>query len=282
MPFEELPRGVGGSTGKIVTANNPIVGSGWKYGPLSIDYAPEGRFVRIHEMLGGKKEGSIVPADYAEIHKDRITSTAESFLSLILDEQFTVEGVEKEALALLNEWRKQPVMDRDTAAPLLYVLLRTQILALLESLPGAPLTKLAKTVDPHLGGEDGMVKLLTVIGGKQWSALSNWAKSRTPEVLPPGYTWERLAKEAFKSAVKMAVDRFGSDVGKWRYGSVHKSAPKHAANAVLSEEQKQRFNAVPLEMGGDADTVQAAGGWEEVVLQSVARWANIGIERGDF
>jgi penicillin amidase len=38
VPFEELPRGEGGETGRIVTANNPIVGKGWKYGPLSIDY----------------------------------------------------------------------------------------------------------------------------------------------------------------------------------------------------------------------------------------------------
>lgn len=210
-----------------------------------------------------------------------MTSTAESFLSLLLDGPGAATNLEKTtpaaaALEALKKWRQEPVMDKDTAAPLIYVLLRTSVLRLLETLPGAPLSKLARAEDPHLGANDGMAKLLAIVGGKQWSALSNWVKQQTPELLPKGYDWPQLVREAFLEAVKLGVERFGSDVSSWRYGSVHKSAPKHAAASLLQDGAKRaEWNAKPFEMGGDADTVQAAGGWEEVTLQSVARFVGV-------
>jgi len=236
--------------------------------------APEGRFLRITELLSAARPNSMTPADFARIHSDRITLTADPFLSLLFDSKPAFSpstDPEKAALALLSAWRSTPIMDKDLPAPLIYVLLRVSALQLLESLPGTPLGKIARTEDPHMGELDGMAKLLAVIGGKQWGALSNWVKARNADVLPKGYDWAKLMGEAFKKAVEVGVERFGPDLGSWRYGSVHKSAPKHAANALLSEEVKEKWNAVPMEMGGDADTVQAAGGWEEVVLQSVAR-----------
>lgn len=79
VKFEELPRGEGGKEGKIVTANNPIVGSGWEYGALSVDYVgcaaskasaiSESRVLTCssapHFVLRHRKDGSSVSTSFS-------------------------------------------------------------------------------------------------------------------------------------------------------------------------------------------------------------------------
>ncbi|KAI9011823.1 nucleophile aminohydrolase [Hyaloraphidium curvatum] len=272
VPFEALPRGEGGETGRIVTANNPIVGSGWEFGPLSVDYAPEGRFIRIHQLLAGMAEGTITPDHFARIHADLLTLTAEPFLALLLDGAPAAEGPELEALDLLRDWRTEPVVSADAAAPLLYTLLRMQVHQILESEPGAPLAAVNAFKDPAIGADDFAAGWLAEKGNRKWGPVSNWAKHRSACVLPPGWTWQRVVHEAFARAVKQGVEKYGGEVGKWRYGDAHASRPKHAASAVVDEAKRKEWDAKPMPMGGDADTVQAAGGFPEVVLQSVARY----------
>ena len=98
IPFEELPNLYNPPDGLIVTANQRIVGTTYKYGQISRDAAPPWRARRIHDALEAKS--NITMDDVRDVEYDVFNIP----LSNLAKEIVKLGAASQETIAVLKDW----------------------------------------------------------------------------------------------------------------------------------------------------------------------------------
>lgn len=260
IPFEKLSRLRNPSAGFIVSANNRIPDEKYPY-YIALGYAPEYRARRIYARLESLTGATV--EDMRSIHGDSLSIPAQIFLKLISAakpaDEFSVK-----AQSALAGWNGD--MERDAVAPTIYSAFRVKLLyKIIGSLMG-PLVDIMFQATGR-GAPRHLAELVTQI--------VHQAKTGDPSFLPPGGTWESIAGEALDEAVAYLRRRLGDDMEAWKWGTIHRTSPKHPISHLFPGVENY-LNPPPVSMGGDGDTPCASGYSPgrpfDVTLLSVVRY----------
>lgn len=270
VPFEGMPALRDPEAGFIVTANGRVTGQACPY-HLGLDFAPDFRTRRIVTRLRDLRGATV--EDMKAIHADRVSLPARELLEALRlrlgDPRAALrargaDGLAVEALGRLLGW--DGTMEAEALEPALYAAFRDRLLAdLLTPLLG-PLAPEAFAGSPR-GGVAHVARLR--------SRLATMVRHADPTLLPPGAAWPDVLVAAWQAAVAALAARLGPDLATWRWGRLHRAAPRHPLSPLVPEAARS-LDPPAIAVGGDGDTVQAAGyipglGFE-VTLTSVARY----------
>jgi len=245
VPFGALPRVTDPDAGFVMTANNAIVDGDEPY--LSYIFAAPFRAERLRSALAGPAVLSV--DELAGMQADTVSWAARAW-SAVLGGLGPFGGAAERARAMLSGW------DGDLAASsgraLLYACFQR---ALAESLY-RPLLGTATWEWMASGTPAPTISMV-----RRWLANDTWELLGGP--VPAGDSaagaaaGERrrrvlaVVPGALADAWAAAVRHGGPDPALWRWGDVHRAVRVHPLDGAGA------LDSVP--MGGDADTIQAAG-----------------------
>jgi penicillin amidase len=261
VPFEELPRSRNPRTGFVATANNRIVGPEYPHF-LSNDYAPPHRALRLVERLSALDGATI--DDMASVHADRVSLPSRRFLEVLarVEPRDTRSAAARERLL---GW--DGVMDKQLVAPALYHVTRDQLTRLVTRRG-----RLAGLQANPFRGEPNVLSVET----RLWAAVLNQMAEDDTALLEDGDRWTDLLAEALQNATTWLAGELGENMDEWRWQRLHLTRPVHPLAGVFAE-QAALLNPPSVSLGGDADTVQAAGAFpgQSTAINgtSVARYA---------
>jgi penicillin amidase len=246
VPFEQLPAVTDPAAGFVMTANNAITGDSEPY--ISYTFSQPWRAERLRERL--TEPGPFSLADLAGMQADTVSLAARGWGRLLAGLGPYGDPDAEAARALLAGF------DGDLAAgsaePLLYGCFTR---ALAEALYRPVLGGLtwswvtAGTLAPTLS----MVRRW--LGHDTWQLLGGLVPPEADNAEQRTERRDRVLAalpSALAAGWAAAAAAAGPDPVRWRWGDVHRAVQVHPLAGT--------FGSVP--MGGDADTVQAAGyGW---------------------
>jgi penicillin amidase len=246
VPAHELPRLFNPSSGRIILANNKVVGDDFHHF-LGVDYLPGWRAARLQEMLTEKERYSL--RDMEEMQLDVTSKFAAAltpfFLQLNSDDPFI-----KVAIGYLRRWTYN--MDPDSTAGLI---LHYALICLLDEIYGK---KLGKLRDPYFGVTRSPIFLMD---GFAHRATTKLIELLTNEVESPWYTdaetqrhrtRDEVLYAALSQAIKLIRSELGDNARRWNWGRVHQVRYVHPLGSVRLF--RSLFNRGPFPVGGDATT----------------------------
>jgi penicillin amidase len=252
VPFDRLPRTVDPSVGYVMTANNTIVDGDEPY--LSYTFAQPFRAERLRSLL----DGAAAPtADWLAAMQADTVSVAAREWGRLLGALGPFDHADAEsARSLLAGFNGD--LAAGSAAALLYACF---VRALAEGLYRPILG--AETWDWVASGS--LAPTVSLV--RRWLGSDTWELLGMPTG-PGGLTGSAGGERgrrvlaavpaALASAWAAAVEVGGPDPAQWRWGDVHQAVRVHPLGAA--DGGPGRLPGTP--MGGDADTLQAAGyGW---------------------
>ena len=258
---DELPSVRDPAAGRVVTANQEIVGPGYPH-YLGSDYSRPDRAIRIHARLADLDAATV--ADMASIHQDRRSLGADGWVEALarLD---GVDELERAALEHLRAWDR--VMDASSVAATLYMVTRDRVGTAVARHP-----RLAALRAPYPGEPRGMFVPLEL---RLWPRLPALLAADDRTLLPEGVTWPDVLAAAFTDAVARLRAELGDDLDTWRWGALHRCQPSHPLSST-NPTWAGRLNPPAVELGGEWDTVWSAahpaGYGFGVTSASVARY----------
>ena len=210
IPTNELPRAYNPQSGRIINANNRIIGDDYPY-LITHDWALPYRAERITEVLEGQASHGV--ADSEELHRDVLSTAARQLLPLMLRvEPKNARG--RRAADLLSNW--DFAMRRERSEPLIYTAwLRHLIVALAEDEIGASLV----TGYQHLVNAPGPIFVEAVLTrDRHWCDDIGTSRKETCE--------DRLVG-ALDQALDEITASLGPDMSTWRWGALHQATFTH-------------------------------------------------------
>lgn len=246
VPPQELPRLFNPPSGRIVLANNKIVGDDYHHF-LGVDFVPGWRAARLEEMLLEKERFSL--RDMEEMQLDT-TSKFAALLAPMLAQLNSDEPFVKVAINYLRRWTFQ--MDPESSAGLI---LQYTLICLLQEVYG---NKLSALGNPFLGVTRSPISLLHGAGVR---ATARLVELLAAEEESPWYTdmetqRRRTRDEVLYAALAQAVTLIRSELGdnarRWNWGRVHQVRYVHPLGSVRLF--RSLFNRGPFPVGGDATT----------------------------
>ena len=247
IPDAALPAALDPPDGFVATANNRIVGAGYRYAAqLHGEYLNPYRVARIRELIVGSAGHSI--ASFGRIQSDVRSlpglKLARLMASLPLEDPF-----EQQVRALLVSWDGElnPQTIGGTIYDALRYYLERQAFAELGDLLDAPARLGAFAEVP---GNAYMSRAFPAILAR--IAATSGAEQADPW-LGAGCTWNQLLQEAFTLAVDELSMQLGPDPASWSYGRVHSLTLRHPLGNIAA--LTPIFNRGPWPTGGDVDTV---------------------------
>lgn len=261
VPFAGLPRALDPEQGFVMTANNAITGADQPY--ISYTFSQPWRAERLRSLLAGT--GRLTPEELAGMQADTVSLQARGWGRLLAGLGPFADRDAEAARALLAGFDGN--LAAGSAGALLYACFQR---ALAEALyrPALGARTWAWMASGVLVPTMGMVR--------RWLANDTWELLGAP--VPPGAGENPAAAAdlaerrervlaavpgALAGAWSEAVGAGGPDPDQWRWGDLHRAVRVHplsgaGADIGLSPDP----SAHSAVMGGDADTVQAAGyGW---------------------
>jgi penicillin amidase len=257
VPFGELPRTVDPSVGYVMTANNAIVDGDAPY--LSYTFAQPFRAERLRSLLAGR--AALTVDSLAGMQADTVSVAARGWGRVLGSlGPFDVADAES-ARSLLAGFDGD--LAAESAAALLYAcFVRALAAGLYRPILGP------QTWEWVASGR--LAPTISLI--RRWLGNDTWELLGMPTApgsapVNGGERGQRVlaaVPEALASAWAAAVELGGPDPRPWRWGDAHRTVRVHPLGRDAG-----RFPGVP--MGGDADTIQAAGyGWQAGAPFSVA------------
>ena len=244
IPHDELPKAINPETGYAVTCNQRVAGHDYPY-YVGLCFTPEHRARRVQAGILGLESGSATVDDMARIHADRISEPARIFTRALIEIE-PLDADSEAALALMREWDYR--MDRDLAQPFIYAKTRAHVVRrVVEHLLG----DFASEV---LSEAAGSATVLRQIVEQMTQGLERGDTSITPD----GGDWEELLARGLSDAVRELKDSLGEDMSQWRWGRLHRTAPRHPLSEVFPE-AAEHLNPRSVETHGDGDTPLAGG-----------------------
>ena len=228
IPFDEMPRLYNPDGGIIMTANQRIVGTSYKYQQMSRDAAMPWRAKRILDLLEAKQKLSM--DDFRSIQLDPYNYPVHMLAKQLLRS----DGISQETRSLIKEW--DGMMKADSRAAVLVNEIRNVIVS-----------KIAadnKTVLPQILRE----KLM-------W-----WIVEEKPaRWLPSGFvSYDALIAAADVEARAALSKRFGEDANEWVWGKVFQSRFTHPLAAAPLVGAQWATPVVGLDGSGQSPNVGSA------------------------
>lgn len=263
VPFASLPRVTDPEAGFVMTANNSIVDGDEPY--ISYTFAQPFRAERLRSHLAGA--GPLTVSGLAGMQEDTVSLAAAGW-GRVLDGLAPLGGPGdsaapgEKARTMLAGWDGD--LRADSGRALLYAcFVRCLAEALYRPLLG----------DATWEWAAGGTLAPTVQLIRRWLANDTWELLGCPA--PPTRTGDgdaasenaarrkrvlSVVPAALAAAWQAAAALGGADPGRWRWGEMHQAARVHPLAGTGLPTRAGPFPGTP--MGGDADTIQAAGfGW---------------------
>lgn len=246
IPAAELPRLYNPESGKIVTANNKMVGDDYPHF-LGVEFDAGWRAARLEDLLQRKERHTI--RDMEEMQLDNQSKLAEAFIpwfTLINSE----EPWEKTALLALRKWNYR--MDADSFAATIY---QHMLIHLLDLVFGDKLG-LAKRgyygmsstplflIQGFLGrAETRLLAILNEYDQSFWYVEAATGRHRDRET---------VLHEALTAAVRTIRAGMGDSTRTWDWGRAHQIRYTHPLGSARL--LRNIFNRGPVPVGGDSTT----------------------------
>ena len=230
IPFDELPHLYNPRSGLIVTANQRIVGTDYKYTQMSRDAAPPWRARRIYDELSTRKK--ITMDDVRDVMYDAKNIPLANLANQIVK----LNAASAETLAIFKDWDGR--MTRDSRGALLANEIRTCLA-----------NKIAEENKP---APAFLIR----------ERVLDWAvRDQTARWLPSGFAnYTELIKSCEASSRASFADpkRFGSDASNWTWGRVFQSRFPHPLAAAPLIGAQFIVPAVPIDGSGQTPNVGSA------------------------
>ena len=247
VPFSEMPRLLDPDAGFVTTANHVIVDGDEPY--ISYTFSQPYRAERLRSVLAGPAALSV--AELQGLQADTVSWTGIAW-TRVLGGLGPFGGDAEQARAMLAGW------DGDLAAGSGPALLfgcfqRTLADALYRPVLGTATWEwLASGVHSP-----------TISMVRRWLANDTWellgGPVRDPSDGSRGQRVLAVVPAALAAAWSAAVGYGGMDPAWWRWGDVHQAVRVHPLEAAGLDAGADARTLAGVPMGGDADTVQAAG-----------------------
>ncbi len=240
IPYEELPRTFNPSQGFIATANNPQVrAEDYPYLISASQYRGQ-RAQRITELIQND-QGGITLEDMIAIQTDLQSLSALEIIPYLKDLHFDdpLAGLARDRLL---SWDAQMTMDSSEAA--IFNIFWVHLLAdtFHDQLPAS------QYPSGNHQDADAVYFLLQQPDSPWWDNLAT-----------PDRTESRddILVKAFQGAYMEGVEKFGTDVGEWRWGELHTIHFKHATLGRSGISLIENiFNRGPFPTNGSESVVQ--------------------------
>jgi penicillin G amidase len=262
VPYDELPTTRDPEVGWIVTANQEIVGPGFPH-YLGSDYSRPYRARRIVDRLDVL--GPATVDDMTAIHRDRRSLGA----GLWVEHLTRLDGRddhERAALDALRAWDHE--MEPASVGAAVYLVTRDAVGQAVARHP-----RLAALRAPFPGEPRAAFAPLEL---RLWTLLPGLLAADDTTLLPEPGTWAGVLADGLTAAVALLRRELGDDPAGWRWGRLHRCAPRHPLSAT-NPAWADRLDPPPVEVGGEWDTVfstaHPAGYGFSVTTASVARYA---------
>ena len=231
IPFDDLPMTRNPASGRIVNANNRIVGDDYPH-YITDDWAAPYRARRIIERLDEGEPQTIEST--ARIQLDTLSLMARHLLPSLLAIEAPPAGAEQ-VLAKMRAWNG--VMSRERAEPLIFIAWLRELNRGVYGDELGPLLADYWSLRPRF--------MAAVLGGR-----GTWCDDvRTPgrEICPD------MVAAALERALAQLTAKFGADMETWRWGAAHRASFPHSAFANLPV--LGRYTNLAIESGGGNYTV---------------------------
>jgi penicillin amidase len=245
VPFASLPRAVDPEAGFVMTANNAMTDADEPY--ISYTFSQPWRAERLRSLLAE----TVHVDELAAMQADTVSLQARGWGRLLTGLGPFANDAAEAARAMLAGWDGD--LAAGSATALLYACFQRGIAEALYR--------------PVLGAETwtwmtsgALAPTLSMV--RRWLGNDTWELLGGP--VPPdarqgegrGERVLAAVPGALAAAWAAAVKAGGPDPAQWRWGEVHRAVRVHPLGGVFTS----AFPGTP--MGGDADTIQAAGyGW---------------------
>ncbi|PZO64193.1 MAG: penicillin acylase family protein [Paracoccus denitrificans] len=186
---------------------------------LGYDRDPRLRLDRLNRLLTAREVHS--RDSFIDTQRDTVSPTARALLPLVGADlwftgepaaQGTPERQRQDALRLLAEWDGN--MSEHLPEPLIYSAWMAQLQARLVQDELGPLTDQLTVLRP-----DFIERVFRNVGGAgKWCDVVQSA---------PVETCETIARQSLDAAILDLTQRFGGDVGSWRWGDLHEARHEH-------------------------------------------------------
>jgi penicillin G amidase len=260
IPFQEMPTLRNPEAGWIATANSKVANGDYPH-YIGLDYAPDHRTRRLVHHLTRLERATV--QDMALIHADRVSIPARELVEL-LGYLTPTEPRARAAADLLRGW--DGTMDAGAIAPTIYSVFRERLMRDLMAPILGPLSSEAFAGTPR-GAVAHMARLR--------ARLTDFIRNDDRTLLADGASWPAMLEGALTAAVAELTELLGPDTAEWRWGALHRTVPRHTLSPAFPE-SAVLLDPPAVEMGGDADTVQAASfiaaGGYGLTSTSVARY----------
>ncbi|MEO6052223.1 MAG: penicillin acylase family protein [Pyrinomonadaceae bacterium] len=227
IPFDDLPNLYNPADGLIVTANQRIVGTSYKYTQISRDAGSPWRARRIHDALDAKAK--ITMDDVRDVQHDVFNIP----LSNLAKEIVKADAASPETLAILKNWDGKMALDS-----------RGSVLA--NEIRGCIATKMADDNKP--------VPVFYIR-----ERIVDWAvREKTGRWLPAGFAnYSELLKSCDSSSRTSlsGAKRFGPDDTTWLWGKTFVSRFPHPLAAVPFIGAQFETPSVPISGSGQTPNV---------------------------
>ncbi len=239
IPQRELPRSINPDSKYAVTCNQRVAGSDYPY-YVGLAFTPEFRARLIQERILKLGRGAATADDMGSIHAERRTEPGR----ILVDRIREIKPASKEsrsALSFLSEWDCR--MDRDQIAPTIYAETRAR---LIERVTNGLFGDKADLLLSEAAGADEHVRLIAL-------EVTLGLERDDRSILPAGMTWEAALAEALESAVQHLRASLGDDIMRWKWGKVHRTAPRHPLSDAFPG-AANLLDPPSLAVHGDGDT----------------------------
>ncbi|MCR6632209.1 MAG: penicillin acylase family protein [Magnetospirillum sp.] len=205
IPPDKLPQTVNPKSGRIVNANNRVVGERYPYS-IATEW-PEGyRAQRIGEVLDSK--AGLTVADMADLQLDQL-SLAALELKELMEGPPSIDPQAAEAARRITAWDGQSTADRPE--PLIFAAWLDQLWHDILADDLGDDFKAFRRVRPEV-----LAGILT--------SHRHWCDDETT---PEAESCEQISARALERAVKALSERHGPDMATWTWGSDHRAVFEH-------------------------------------------------------
>jgi penicillin amidase len=253
IPFDELPRVYNPAKGYVVTANNAVVPTSFKYF-IGKDWAAPYRAMRIEAGIKAKPKLSI--QDMRDIQADVLSIPAQT-LAGYLAKLSPADDRGRKAVAALRAWDGKMTVDSVAGTIAEATLVNT-----MRSTFGDELGDLA---DGYMSiGVPNMLGLLAQPESVWWDNVNTAQREKRDDILLLG----------LNQALDEITGRLGSDMAGWQWGKLHTATFAHPLGSV--QPLNLIFNSGPHGTPGDGFTPDNnAFNWKTYAQTTVSSYRQI-------
>jgi penicillin amidase len=240
IPYAELPNLYNPSSGFIVTANQRIVGTDYKYQQLVREIAPPWRARRLYDLLNAETKATMDFVSKAQHDAHNIP------LSNLAKEITKANGASPETLELIRSWDGRMMPDSKAAL-------------IVNEIRGCLATKIA---DENKPAPANAIR----------ERILDWAvRERSAKWLPKQFAdYPAFLKACDAESTSSLTGKYGADTAKWVWGSVSASRfPHPLAAAPLIGGQ---FAAPVIGLDGSGQTPNVASYVSMRFIASPGNW----------